>query len=136
MTLDEARARFEAARVARLATVRSDGAPHAVPIVFALDGDRLAFAVDDKPKRTRELRRLENIEFEPRVSILVDHYEEPWSHLWWVRADGLAAIARGEAVIGRAIDLLAAKYEPYRRRRPPGPVVVVDIDTWRFWPED
>jgi PPOX class probable F420-dependent enzyme len=133
MTLDEARARFEAAGVARLATVRRDGAPHVVPIVFALDGDRLAFAVDDKPKRTRELRRLENIEFQPRVSILVDHYEEAWGRLWWVRADGQAAVARGEAVIGRAIDLLAAKYEPYRRRRPPGPVVVVDIDAWRFW---
>jgi PPOX class probable F420-dependent enzyme len=135
MTLDEARARFEAARVARLATVRRDGAPHVVPIVFALEGNRLAFTVDDKPKRTRELRRLENIEFEPRVSILVDHYEEPWSHLWWVRADGRAAVGRDEDPGGRATDLLAAKYGPYERRRPPGPVVLVEIDAWRFWPD-
>lgn len=135
MTLDEARARFEAARVARLATVRRDGAPHIVPIVFALDGDRLAFTVDDKPKRTPRLRRLENIEFEPRVSILVDHYEEPWSRLWWVRADGRAAVGHDEGASGRATDLLAAKYGPYERRRPRGPVVVVEIDAWRFWPD-
>ncbi len=134
MTLDEARARFEAARVARLATVGRDGAPHIVPIVFALDGDRLAFAVDDKPKRTRRLRRLENIELEPRVSIIVDHYEDPWSRLWWVRADGRAALSRDEAASRHATDLLAAKYEPYEQRRPAGPVVVVEIDAWRFWP--
>jgi PPOX class probable F420-dependent enzyme len=135
MTLDEARARFEAARVARLATVGRDGAPHIVPIVFALDGDRLAFAVDDKPKRSRRLRRLENIEFEPRVSILVDHYEEPWSRLWWVRADGRAAVGHDAGASGHATDLLATKYRPYGRRRPPGPVVVVEIDAWRFWPD-
>jgi PPOX class probable F420-dependent enzyme len=135
MTLDEARGRFEAARVARLATVRRDGAPHVVPIVFALDGDRLAFAVDDKPKRTRQLRRLENIEFEPRVSILVDHYEEPWNYLWWVRADGRAAVGRDEDAIGPVTDLLTAKYASYEHRRPPGPVVVVEIDAWRFWPD-
>jgi PPOX class probable F420-dependent enzyme len=135
MTLDEARGRFEAARVARLATVRRDGAPHVVPIVFALDGDRLAFAVDDKPKRTRQLRRLENIEFEPRVSILVDHYEEPWNYLWWVRADGRAAVGRDEDAIGPATDLLTAKYASYEHRRPPGPIVVVEIDAWRFWPD-
>ena len=134
MTLDEARARFEVARVARLASVRRDGAPHIVPIVFAVDGDRLAFAIDEKPKRTRQLRRLENIEFEPRVSIIVDHCEEPWSRLWWVRADGRAALGRDEATSRLATDLLAAKYEPYRQRPPAGPVVIVEIDAWRFWP--
>jgi PPOX class probable F420-dependent enzyme len=103
--------------------------------VFALDGDRLAFAVDDKPKRTRQLRRLENIEFEPRVSILVDHYEEPWNYLWWVRADGRAAVGRDEDAIGPVTDLLTAKYASYEHRRPPGPVVVVEIDAWRFWPD-
>jgi PPOX class probable F420-dependent enzyme len=135
MTLDEARARFEGARVARLATVRRDGAPHIAPIVFALDGGRLVFAVDDKPKRTRRLLRLQNIEFEPRVSILVDHYEEPWSRLWWVRADGRAAVGHDDVADGHATDLLAAKYGPYGQRPPPGPVVVVEIDAWRFWPD-
>jgi len=49
----EARSRFAAGRVARLATVRPDGSPHLVPVVFALDGPTIAFAVDDKPKSTR-----------------------------------------------------------------------------------
>jgi PPOX class probable F420-dependent enzyme len=68
------RERFAEARVAHLATVRPDGAPHLVPIVFALEDDRVYTAIDDKPKRTRELQRLANIAADPRVSVLVDSY--------------------------------------------------------------
>ena len=89
----EARSRFAASRVARLATVRPDGSPHLVPVVFALDGATIAFAVDDKPKSTRELQRLANIRADPRVSILVDHYDEDWAAVWWVRVDGRAPVA-------------------------------------------
>ena len=74
----DGRTRFAAARVARLATVRPDGAPHIVPITFALDGDRIVFAVDRKPKSTTRLRRIENIESDPRVSVLVDAYDDRW----------------------------------------------------------
>jgi PPOX class probable F420-dependent enzyme len=89
---DEARRRFADAAVARLATVRTDGAPHLVPVVFAADGNRIVMAVDPKPKRSRELLRLRNIAGNPAVSLLVDHYEADWRALWWVRADGLARI--------------------------------------------
>ncbi|MDP9296456.1 MAG: pyridoxamine 5'-phosphate oxidase family protein, partial [Actinomycetota bacterium] len=50
------RERLAGGRVAHLATVRPDGGPHVVPIVFALEGDRLYTAIDDKPKRTRGLQ--------------------------------------------------------------------------------
>ena len=80
--------RREAARVARLATTDPDGRPHLVPIVFALDGDTLYSAVDRKPKRSQTLRRIENARARPDVTILVDHYEEDWSRLWWIRVRG------------------------------------------------
>ena len=102
------------ARVARLATVDPEGRPHVVPICFVLDGDTLYTAVDEKPKRTRLLKRLANIEANPRVEVLIDHYEDDWSRLWWVRLRGSARIVEDP----RAVDLLAAKYPQYRERRP------------------
>ena len=55
MAPEEARARFAAARVARLATADAAGVPHLVPVVFAVDGDLVYSAVDAKPKRTTAL---------------------------------------------------------------------------------
>jgi PPOX class probable F420-dependent enzyme len=130
VTPARARELFAVARVARLATVRADGAPHLVPVTFALDGDRLLTAVDAKPKRHRRLRRLSNVAAEPRVSLLVDHYDEDWSRLWWVRADGEARVADlDEAMIAP----LAAKYPPYADQPPAGPAIVVDVDAWISW---
>src|SRR4029077_12287762 len=88
----EMRNRFAAAQVARLATTDSEGRPHVVPVVFALDGETIYFAVDQKPKQTRELKRLRNIATNPSVAVLVNHYEEDWNALWWVRADGSARV--------------------------------------------
>src|SRR4051795_978279 len=95
MEATEARTRFAAAHVARLATAGTDGRPHLVPVVFALDGDTLYTAVDDvKPKATTRLRRLANIAANPAVALLADHYEDDWSALWWVRADGTGRLLR------------------------------------------
>ena len=132
MSVDEARARFAAARVARLATITPDGHPHLVPIVFALDGDTLVFAVDRKPKTTTALRRLANIAAHPAVALLVDHYADDWSQLWWVRADGVARVA-ADVDADADLDRLAAKYPAYVVERPPGPVVTVAISRWTGW---
>jgi PPOX class probable F420-dependent enzyme len=129
----EARSRFSAGRVARLATVRPDGSPHLVPVVFALDGSTVVFAVDDKPKVTRELQRLANIRADPRVSVLVDHYDEDWPALWWVRADGRARVVDAGPALDRAVALLAEKYSQYAAGPPPGPAVLIDVETWRWW---
>ncbi len=118
-----------AARVARLATVSRDGRPHVVPICFVLDGDVLYTAVDDKPKRTRRLKRLENIEANPRVEVLIDHYEEDWSRLWWVRLRGTARVVEQDP---HAVELLRAKYPQYRDRVL-GPLIVVEFDQWDEW---
>ena len=119
------------ARVARLATVGADGRPHVVPICFAVEGDTLYTAVDEKPKRTGELKRLRNIEANPRVEVVIDHYEEDWSRLWWVRLRGAARVVERDA---RALELLAAKYEQYRRQQPSGPVIEVRIEERSEWP--
>lgn len=126
----EARARFAAARVARLATADAAGVPHLVPVTFALDGDAVVFAVDHKPKRSTDLKRLRNIAVNPSVCFLADGYDEDWSHLWWVRADGIARIL--DTAPG-AIEALQAKYAQYRQHPPQGPVVRTEVTRWRSW---
>lgn len=109
------------------------GAPHLVPVTFVLDGDNLWWAVDEKPKRSRALARLDNVSAEPRVSLLVDHYDDDWDLLWWVRADGMATLTVPGGDAERALGLLAARYAPYRAEPPRGPVVRVDVRRWRWW---
>jgi PPOX class probable F420-dependent enzyme len=120
----------EEARVARLATVGADGRPHVVPICFALDGDTLYTAVDEKPKSTRRLRRLVNIEADNRVEVVVDRWDEDWSKLWWVRLVGEARIVENDE---RGLGLLQAKYPQYRDRPPAGPFIVVTILRRSVW---
>ncbi len=128
------RQRLAAARVARLATADGSGVPHLVPIVFALDGDAIHTCVDDKPKTTRRLRRLADIAENPRVSVLVDHYDDDWSQLWWVRIDGIASVHGADSDAGtRGLDALAHKYAQYRAQRPSGPVITIDRLSWRSW---
>lgn len=128
----EARRRFAAARVARLATADSAGTPHLVPVTFALDGDAVVFAVDHKPKSSANLRRLRNIAENPQVSLLADHYADDWARLWWARADGTALIA-AEPDRASALWVLCAKYPQYSERPPDGAVVRVEVRRWSGW---
>jgi PPOX class probable F420-dependent enzyme len=121
---------FASVPVARLATVDPSGAPHLVPIVFAVTGDVIHSAVDAKPKRTRHLRRLANIAANPRVSVLADHYEDDWSRLWWVRADGVARVL-DDSPAGLAA--LVARYPQYRASPPAGPFLEITVDRWSGW---
>jgi PPOX class probable F420-dependent enzyme len=121
------------ARVARLATTEADGPPHLVPCCFALEGDVLYSAVDEKPKRSRRLKRLENIRRHRGVTVLVDHYEEDWSRLWWVRLRGEARVVEDGMEREHALSLLEAKYDQYRAEPPTGPVIVVEVREWRGW---
>jgi len=125
--------RLTTARVARLATTDPDGRPHLVPIVFALDGDTLYSAVDRKRKRSSKLRRIENARARPDVTILVDHYDEDWSGLWWIRLRGRARVLDEGDERERALVLLAEKYPQYRAEPPDGPVLAVDVTEIRDW---
>src|SRR5258708_10563742 len=127
------RRRIGESRVARLATAGADGRPHVVPITFALEGDRVYFAVDAKPKRTTNLKRLRNIAANPAVSVLFDHYEEDWGRLWWGRLDGAARILDRHDEAQRAVDLPVSRYEQYRTPLPTRPVVEVSNERMTPW---
>jgi PPOX class probable F420-dependent enzyme len=134
LSADEARKRFEAGMVAHIATVRPDGRPHLVPIVFATDGDRIYSAVDEKPKRSPELQRLENIRANPSVTLMVDRYEDDWKAVWWARADGTASVVEDGPERDRARELLVAKYREYREGvEVVGAAVVVTVSRWSGW---
>ena len=82
---------IDSADVARFAT--TDGRqPHLVPVVLVSEGNHIYLPIDGKLKKPGTLKRLSNIELHPEVTLLVDHYEDDWSQLWWVRVDAIASI--------------------------------------------
>lgn len=136
MKIDNEIERFTDAPRAQFATINPNGTPHLVPIVFAVapSGDRIFTAIDWKPKTTQKLQRLDNIRADPAVSLIVDHYTEDWSQLWWIRADGKARVAEPSSNDNtQAVDSLVAKYGQYANRPPGGPVIIVENLTWRSW---
>jgi PPOX class probable F420-dependent enzyme len=128
------RRRAQEARVAHLASVRPDGRPHIVPCCFALDGNTVYSVVDAKPKSTLALRRLENVRLTPTVELLIHHYSEDWTALWWVRLHGTARVIESGKARDQALEHLRAKYDQYVQQPPPGPVIVIDVTGWRAWP--
>jgi PPOX class probable F420-dependent enzyme len=128
------RTRFAAAPVARLATLRPDGTPRLVPITFAVVDGLVCSAVDEvKPKTTTRLARLADVERDARVGLIVDHYADDWSELWWVRVDGTAAVHRDGELRERALTALCAKYPPYAAAPPSGPLLAVTPTRWAGW---
>jgi PPOX class probable F420-dependent enzyme len=125
-----------AARVGRLATASLEGIPHVVPVCFGLKGDAVYIALDEKPKRVPpgRLRRVRNIVANPRVQLLVDHYEEAWGRLAFVQLSGSAAIIEGGAEHSESLTLLRAKYPQYREMalesRPVIRIVVDGVASW------
>ncbi|OBA92599.1 PPOX class F420-dependent oxidoreductase [Mycobacteriaceae bacterium 1482268.1] len=129
----DARERFASSPVAQLATADADGVPHIVPVVFAVDKNVIYTAVDAKRKSTRRLRRMANIEANPAVSLIVDHYDDDWSQLWWVRADGTAQIHYSGEEMANAYFGLRRKYPQYQRIALDGPVIAVAVTRWSGW---
>ena len=121
------------ARVAHLATAGADLRPHLVPVTFAVTDDTIVIGIDQKPKTTTNLRRLRNINENPTVAVLCDHYDEDWTQLWWVRADGSAQIVDDGEHWSGAIGELTAKYPQYAADPPHGPVIRIDVTTWSGW---
>ena len=134
MEKGEMQRRVGEARSAILSAVTADGRPHAVPCCFFLKGGVVYSAVDAKPKSTLALRRLDNLAANPAACLLVDCYDDDWSKLWWIRLDGTARVLVDGDERAPALDLLAAKYPQYQATRPPGPVIALDIVSWRSWP--
>ena len=127
---------LRAARVGRLATAGGDGRPLVVPVCYVFDGTHIYSAVDGKPKRTRELRRLRNIVENPQISLVVDEWDEDWARLRYVIVEGRADVLTDGSEFARAIDLLVAKYPQYRTlglSRESGAVIRITPDRILPW---
>ena len=127
------------ARVGRLATADAFGQPLVVPVCYVFDGARCYSAVDAKPKRTRELRRLKNIAASPHASLVVDVWDEDWAKLCWVIVEGRAEVLTTGVEFTRAIDQLVAKYPQYRAMgldRMEGSVIALEAGRIRAWRGD
>ena len=129
----ETQARFASVPVVRLGTADAQGRPHVVVVTFAVDGDTVYTAVDQKPKSGPDLKRLRNIGENPQVTMLADHYSDDWETLWWVRADGRAAILADQRQMAEPLRLLASRYWQYRQAPPTGPVIAVTVERWSGW---
>lgn len=135
---DWVRAELGSARVGRLGTAGDDGAIRLVPICFAVARGHLVSAVDHKPKRVGQLRRLDDMTARGEATVLVDHYDDSdWTQLWWIRVRGAAQVLDPAATeSGEALDALCAKYTQYAERRPTGPVYRIALDEVRWWRYD
>jgi PPOX class probable F420-dependent enzyme len=120
------------AQVARLAFLDDDDRPRVLPVTFALADDAVWSAIDDKPKRTAEPARVRYLRRRPEAALVVDVYDDDWSGLAWVQLLGrIELLTAEEGAVG--LDALVAKYEPYRKRRPPGPLLRLDVERALHW---
>ena len=133
MEEQECRSRFSAAPRVVLATCGADRRPHLVPVTFAVAGDVVVTAVDHKPKTTTRLRRLRNIAENSSVAFLLDHYEQDWEHLWWVRVDAAATVVEDGPRWEEAVGWLVERYPQYRAQPPAGPVIRAEVTRWSGW---
>ena len=102
-------------RVAHLATADAAGAPHVIPVCYALVGEHFYFVIDEKPKRTRTgLKRLRNIAANPHVALVVDDYDEDWTRLAYLLVQGEAAGVDDRGEYGGALAALRHRYPQYR----------------------
>lgn len=131
----DARGFLERARIGRLATVDPGGAPHVIPVCFALAAGRLYSVVDEKPKRTTRLIRLRNIEANPNVALIIDRYEDDWSQLAWVQVRGAARVLEEGSSYESGLRALRDKYEQYRAMdlegRPMIELTPSRVNAWR-----
>jgi PPOX class probable F420-dependent enzyme len=106
---------IESSRIAHLATASGTGEPHNIPLCFWFDGARFYFVIDEKPKRNTgaAIKRMRNIADNPRVALVIDHYDEDWNRLAYVLVHGDAGIVQDSAEYSRAIQHLRHKYPQY-----------------------
>jgi PPOX class probable F420-dependent enzyme len=138
-----ARELLESERVARLAYVDDEDRPRVLPVTFAVYGDAVWSAIDDKPKRRREPARVAYLRRRPSAALLVDVYDDDWTRLAWVQLLGTVEVIPlkptrrdgdpGGGGPAPALAALAVKYEQYASRTPPGPLLRLNVDDTRQW---
>lgn len=137
MMLSERQQHFlDARRVAHLATADANGVPHVVPVCFAIVGDTLYMAIDEKPKRKtdRPLKRLRNIAENPAVAIVADRYDEDWTRLGWIMLHGTAEILLEGMEHARAQARLRMRYPQLNDMKIESlPVIAVRLESASSW---
>ncbi len=137
MLSGEQRAFLNGRRIAHLATADGRGAPHVVPVCFAVAGDNAYITIDEKPKRTggQPLKRLRNITENPSVALVADHYDDgDWSRLGWVMLRGRAEVLHGGPEHAEAQRLLRARYTQMETMALEGlPVIAIRIQRVASW---
>jgi PPOX class probable F420-dependent enzyme len=119
-------------RVARLAYVDDADCPRVLPVTFAVAGEAVWSAIDQKPKRTPEPARLRHLSRRPEAALLVDVYDDDWTRLAWVQLLGRVDVLPPRDSPD-AMAALAAKYEPYAREAPPGPLLRLTVERTLHW---
>jgi len=91
---------------------------HSVPIVFVVVDNELFSPIDGKPKSGKTLQRVRDIRRDPRFTLLLQHYDEDWRKLWWLRCTGEASVIAtdelDDAALGNVVAALHDKYEQYK----------------------
>jgi PPOX class probable F420-dependent enzyme len=121
-----------AERVARLAYLDDDDRPRVLPVTFAVAEGAVWSAIDEKPKRTAEPARVGYLRRRPEAALLVDRYDDDWTRLAWVQLLGRVEVVPIESS-PEAVAALAAKYEPYTQRTPPGPLLRLTVERTLEW---
>ena len=127
---------IRAARIAHLATADAGGQPLVIPICFAFDGKEFFSPIEEKPKRLspRRLKRLRNIEENPKVSLIIDRYDEDWQRLAYVLITGRAKILMRGPRHRRAVLQLRSKYSQYRHMAiDERPIIVITPTRMKNW---
>jgi PPOX class probable F420-dependent enzyme len=134
--MTETQRRFlDLVRVAHLATVGPDAAPHLVPVCFCLDHNTLYITVDEKPKRAgTHLKRIRNIQQNPTVAVTVERWDEDWTRLAWIMLRGRADILPDGEEHDAAQQFLRLRYPQYHAMNlSPLPVIAVRIQRVLAW---
>jgi PPOX class probable F420-dependent enzyme len=129
----EALERLASARVGHFASITPDARPHLVAVTFVVVGLNVVHMIDEKPKATQRLQRLRNVETTPIAALLVDHFEEDWASLWWIRVDGEVTVEKDGDNWWEARARLKGKYKQYRNSPPSGPAIFLSIDRLSYW---
>jgi PPOX class probable F420-dependent enzyme len=119
-------------RVARLGYLDEDDRPRVLPVTFALSGGAIWSAIDEKPKRAPEPARVRCLRRRPEAALVVDVYDDDWTRLAWVQLVGRVGVVAVDAA-PEAAAALAAKYEPYAERTPPGPLLRLEVERALRW---
>jgi len=127
-----ARELLETERVGRLGLLDEDGGPRVLPVTFAVSGGRIWSAIDQKPKRAGEPARVRFLRRDPRAALTVDRYSDDWDRLAWVQVLGTVRVLDvSDGAQGLAA--LSGKYEQYRDRPPPGPLLALEPQRYLWW---